>query len=64
MRKQNKFLPEFRNEQKEREFWATHDSTEFIDWEKAETAIFPDLKLSMKTIIPGSSPAYRSLTIE
>ncbi len=50
MKKQKKTVPEFRNEQDEREFWATHDSTEYINWEKAETVIFPDLKPSMKTI--------------
>jgi len=50
MKKQKKTVPEFRNEQDEREFWATHDSKEYIDWEKAKTAIFPDLKPAMKTI--------------
>jgi predicted DNA binding CopG/RHH family protein len=50
MKKQKKTVPEFRNEQDEREFWATHDSNEYINWEKAETVIFPDLKPSMKTI--------------
>jgi CopG antitoxin of type II toxin-antitoxin system len=25
-------VPEFQSEDAEREFWATHDSTEFIDW--------------------------------
>ena len=50
MKKQKKTVPEFTSEQDEREFWATHDSSEYIDWEKAETAIFPDLKPTMKTI--------------
>jgi hypothetical protein len=26
-----KQIPEFRSEEEEREFWATHNSTEFID---------------------------------
>ncbi|MCW8796697.1 MAG: BrnA antitoxin family protein [Chlorobium sp.] len=50
MKKQKKTVPEFRSEQNEREFWATHDSSEYIDWKKAGTAIFPDLKPTMKTI--------------
>lgn len=43
-------LPKFENEDEEREFWATHDSTDYIDWEKAKPAIFPKLKPSTKTI--------------
>jgi len=42
--------PEFKREQEEREFWATNDSSEFIDWENTQRAIFPDLKPTMKTI--------------
>ena len=45
-----KQIPEFENEDEEREFWATHDSTEYLDWEKAERAVFPKLKPSTKTI--------------
>ena len=36
MSKKLKKLPEFKNEDEEREFWATHDSTEYLDWSKAE----------------------------
>lgn len=45
-----KQIPEFKNEDEEREFWATHDSTEFIDWQKAESVTFSNLKPSVKTI--------------
>lgn len=45
-----KDLPHFESEDEERAFWATHDSTEYIDWEQAETAVFPKLKPSTKTI--------------
>ena len=45
-----KQVPAFRNEDEEREFWATHDSTEFVDWSKAKRAVFPNLKPSTKTI--------------
>ncbi len=44
-------LPEFKNEDSEDEFWAAHDITEYIDWNKTLTnPIFPNLKLSTKTI--------------
>ena len=32
----HKPIPELSNEDEEREFWATHDSIEYIDWSKAE----------------------------
>jgi len=45
-----KQLPKFKNEDKEREFWATHDSTEFINWNQAERITFSNLKPSVKKI--------------
>ena len=45
-----KQVPAFKNENEERRFWATHDSTEFIEWSKATRAVFPNLKPSTKTI--------------
>lgn len=45
-----KALPKFRNEEAEREFWASHDSAEFIDWRKAERVALPKLKPSSQTI--------------
>lgn len=50
MKTQKKTIPEFKRDQEEREFWATNDSSEFIDWENAQRTIFPDLKPTMKTI--------------
>lgn len=49
MKKQNK-IPKFKNEEEEREFWAKHDSTEYIDYSKAKKVIFPNLKPSTRTI--------------
>ena len=43
-------LPEFQNEDEEREFWASEDSTEYLDWSQAKRAVFPKLKPSTKTI--------------
>lgn len=45
-----KKIPHFKNEDEEREFWAAHDSVEYIDWNKASVAVFPELKPSTKTI--------------
>jgi predicted DNA binding CopG/RHH family protein len=45
-----KRIPEFKNENDEREFWKNHDATEYLDWKQAERAIFPRLKPSTKTI--------------
>ena len=45
-----KQLPKFKNEDEEREFWATHDSTEFINWNQAERITFSNLKPSVKKI--------------
>lgn len=48
MKKQK--VPTFKTEDEEREFWAAHDSTDFIDWTKAKRTVFPNLKPSTKTI--------------
>ena len=45
-----KRLPKFKDENEEREFWATHDSTEYVDWRKAKKAVFSNLKPSVKKI--------------
>jgi predicted DNA binding CopG/RHH family protein len=45
-----KKVPKFKTEDAERKFWATHDSTEYVDWSKAKRTVFPNLKPSTKTI--------------
>lgn len=45
-----KKIPEFKTEDEEREFWASHDSTEYVDWKKAKRVVLPKLKPSLKTI--------------
>lgn len=45
-----KKLPKFKTEAEEREFWETHDSTDYVDWTKAQAATLPNLKPSTKTI--------------
>jgi uncharacterized DUF497 family protein len=43
-------VPEFRSEEEQREFWAGHDSTEFIDWRTAKSLKFPTLKPTLRTM--------------
>ena len=45
-----KKIPEFQSEDDERAFWASHDSSEYMEWSKAERTVFPNLKPSTKTI--------------
>ncbi len=45
-----KKIPKFKSGKEEREFWQTHDSTEYVDWSKAERVSSPNLKLSTKPI--------------
>ncbi len=45
-----KAIPKFQNEEKEREFWATRDSADYLDWKQAKRITFPNLKPSTKTI--------------
>ena len=50
MSKQRKSIPKFKSEEEERAFWETHDSTDYLDWTKAQQVIMPNLKPSTKTI--------------
>ena len=50
MSKKLKPIPKFRDEAAERRFWETHDSSEYLDWNKAERARLPNLKPSTESI--------------
>lgn len=50
MKKKLKSIPKFKNEDEERNFWATADTSEYFDWSKVEPVIFPNLKPSTKKI--------------
>ena len=43
-------MPHFKTEDEEREFWAAHDSTVFVNWSKASRVVLSNLKPSVKTI--------------
>ena len=52
-----KHTPEFDSEDEECEFWATHDSTDYIDWSEAKRVGMPNLKPS------SSSPPDKTVSI-
>ena len=45
-----KARPKFKSEQKETDFWDSHDSTEYVDYSKGRRMVFPRLKPSTETI--------------
>jgi len=50
MSKKKKAIPRFRSKKAEREFWASADSTAYVDWSKARRVAFANLKPSTRTI--------------
>lgn len=45
-----KRIPKFKSEDQERRFWATHDSTDYVDWSKAKQFPAPNLRPTLRTI--------------
>jgi predicted DNA binding CopG/RHH family protein len=50
MNKKLKLMPKFRSDAEERRFWETHDSSNYVDWSKAERVRLPNLKPSTASI--------------
>jgi predicted DNA binding CopG/RHH family protein len=50
MKKINKKIPKFKNEDEEREFWATHSPLDYFDDRDIKRASLPKLKPSLKSI--------------
>jgi predicted DNA binding CopG/RHH family protein len=50
MKKMKRKLPNFKNEDEEREFWATHSPLDYFDSKKVKRGSFPNLKPSLKSI--------------
>ena len=50
MKKMNKEIPKFNNEDEEREFWASHSPLDYFDSSNFKRASFPKLKPSLKSI--------------
>ena len=45
-----KRVPKFESEDRERDFWARTDSTQYVDWTRGSRAVLPALKPSLTTI--------------
>ena len=50
MKKRLKAVPAFANEEEERRFWEQNDSSDYLDWGKAQQVVLPNLKPTTKTI--------------
>ena len=50
MKKMNKRIPKFKNEDEEREFWASHSPLDYFDAKNFKRASFPKLRPSLKSI--------------
>ncbi len=50
MKETNRRMPDFKNEDEEREFWASHSPLDFFDAKNFKKASFPNLKPSIKSI--------------
>ena len=48
--KNMKQIPKFNDENEEHNFWSENDSTDYVDYSKAQKVLFPNLKPSTKTI--------------
>lgn len=65
MSKKSKDKPALQTEEEVREYWTDHDSADYLDWSKAESVTFPNLKPSTQTIsIRLSKSLLESIRLE
>ncbi|MFA6047926.1 MAG: BrnA antitoxin family protein [Parcubacteria group bacterium] len=59
-------IPKFKSEKEERRFWETHDTVDYIDWDKAQGGVlFPNLRRSTRTIsLRLTESMYQALKTE
>jgi predicted DNA binding CopG/RHH family protein len=50
MSKKLKEIPTFKNEDEERKFWSEQDSTDYVNWDLAQSQVLPKLKPTTRTI--------------
>ncbi len=43
-------IPKFESEDQEREFWASHDSADYVDWRRAKRVKLSNLRPTTRTI--------------
>ncbi len=46
-----KNMPNFKSEAEERAFWVSHDSTEYVNWDEAETIVTEDKIISTNNLL-------------
>jgi hypothetical protein len=59
MSKQHKTTPKFANEAEEQAFWEKHDSTNYLNWTKAQRGVLPNLTPTTKNdfTVTSSTPS-------
>jgi predicted DNA binding CopG/RHH family protein len=50
MKKTNKRIPKFKNEDQERRFWATHSALDYFNTDKLRKTALPNLKPTVRSI--------------
>jgi len=50
MKKKPRDIPAFADEDEEALFWQTHDSTDYVDWDRAQATTLPALMPSLRSI--------------
>ncbi len=50
MKRQTEAIPKIDHESQERAYWESHDSTDHLDWSKAQKVTLQNLKPTTKTI--------------
>lgn len=48
--KRQKRISQFKSEDEEQRFWAKHSPLDYVDTSKADVAVFPHLKTSIRTL--------------
>jgi hypothetical protein len=61
MSKNSEIVPKFNSEAEEREFWEVNNSSDFVDWKRAEPVLLPNLKPSTRTISLRLSDSFVKL---
>ena len=58
--KAQKKIPKFKDEDAEREFWATADSTEYVDWSKAQRIRVPNFRPTLRNSVSRKAEGLTS----
>jgi len=56
-------IPTFSSEAEERAFWERHDSTDYVDWSRAERVRFPNLQPALQDDAERESTSLTHLAL-